>query len=351
MAKKQTLPRDVVTAVLATADPEEQLALLAGYSADATIGYSKDTLLGTPGCSAELARRLVALGATVNARNRHQATPLHSRAGGWDDSAAVLLELGADVHAVDAAGATPLHAAAQRSQPEAVRLLLAHGAQVDARDSRGRTPLEVALRLARNTDLPGTVVVAELLLAAGAARTPEMPAAVTKLGQAFEFHRTDSEFFRSVEPALHRLCAMFGVEPPVRRVLHDGTAPIVIPSDLTMGERFRYLWDRLVPGSGAAATLQGELVRIVGRLGHEILGNGAANWDADFTAMVDAVPRILATGAPPPAAEVDRVLAAVGPLRAGRADGGVIGLLESAAVHWIEANPEPIPTGRAPCAR
>src|ERR1044072_8758514 len=42
---------------------------------------------------------------------------------------------------------------------------------------------------------------------------------------------------------------------------------------------FRALWQSLVPDSGQASTVQGELIRSVGRLRDEAERNGNANWD------------------------------------------------------------------------
>ncbi len=46
------------------------------------------------------------------------------------------------------------------------------------------------------------------------------------------------------------------------------------------------LWDELVPNSGQAKTIQGELVRTIGRLASESYRNGNGNWDAGFRIMV-----------------------------------------------------------------
>ena len=45
------------------------------------------------------------------------------------------------------------------------------------------------------------------------------------------------------------------------------------------------LWQSLVPKSGRAATLQGELVRLIGRLASEYCRNGNMNWSDDFNGM------------------------------------------------------------------
>jgi|GEM_PF-1135841 len=45
------------------------------------------------------------------------------------------------------------------------------------------------------------------------------------------------------------------------------------------------LWDALVPKSGRASTLQGELIRIAGKLTDEAYRNGNLNWDSDCASM------------------------------------------------------------------
>jgi hypothetical protein len=44
-------------------------------------------------------------------------------------------------------------------------------------------------------------------------------------------------------------------------------------------EKFKQLWKSLVPVSGEAETLQGEIIRVVGRLEDEYNRNGNVNWE------------------------------------------------------------------------
>lgn len=46
-----------------------------------------------------------------------------------------------------------------------------------------------------------------------------------------------------------------------------------------------FLWEKYVPISGQAETVQGELIRIIERLENEIAGNAKANWDSEFVMM------------------------------------------------------------------
>ncbi len=45
---------------------------------------------------------------------------------------------------------------------------------------------------------------------------------------------------------------------------------------------FRALWQTLVTDSGQAPTVQGELIRAVGRMRDEAERNGNANWDEGY---------------------------------------------------------------------
>ena len=53
------------------------------------------------------------------------------------------------------------------------------------------------------------------------------------------------------------------------------------------------LWRKLVPASGQAKTLQGEIIRITGKLTDEAYRNGNCNWDQDCVFMWRFVARVL----------------------------------------------------------
>jgi len=50
-----------------------------------------------------------------------------------------------------------------------------------------------------------------------------------------------------------------------------------------------FLWRTYVPKSGQAETQQGELIRIIEKLDHEIRGNGKGNWDEQFTLLANTL--------------------------------------------------------------
>ena len=105
----------------------------------------------------EIARKLIAAGANVRARNRRGAEPLHYAVDGapgsrtWNPAAqaatvAVLIEAGADPNAIDRSGVTPLHRAVRTRCTAAVRVLLENGADVRCRNKNGSTPMQIATR-------------------------------------------------------------------------------------------------------------------------------------------------------------------------------------------------------------
>ncbi|MBT0995130.1 ankyrin repeat domain-containing protein [Cellulomonas sp. DKR-3] len=308
---------------------------------DATGGSSRHTTLSFTECPDDLARWLVDRGADVDARDAHERTALHHR---LDDGAVELLtSLGADVTAVDYLGETPLHHAAGRARVDGVRALLRHGADVAARDRGGRTPLAVALDRCTNLAIAPTSELAAVLLTAGATVDDAMRARVTAIGESFEFSREafNPDYLADTDAGLARLYELFEVEPvpPLRR--HDGSAPIEV-SATTWPDQHAELWRLLVPARGAALTVQGEVVRVCGRLGREILDNGSINWDADFRRMTDAVPDYLASGTPLPHDQRQEAAHLVATVRTGAARADELSRMTELAVGWVLLNPRPM---------
>ena len=300
--RKKRLPKDFEE-LLAQGDLTRLTAVFDHCLLDARGGYAKQTALAFDECPDELARWLVAQGADLEATDSSGRTPLQRRARSGHGRIAVLLELGADVHASGGRTDSPLHAAAAGRNVGHLRLLLDHGADVDALDDDGRTPLEVALRSCSNIDIEQMVPTARLLLGAGARRTPAAVEYVETIGQRFEFSRDDfnPDSVDAVSAALDELYVVFDVPPVPRRRQHDGTTPITVTSGRWQDQHAE-LWDLLVPGQGHAATVQGEVIRISGRIARELDGNGGVNWDGDFRSMARAFAGYVATATPLPAA-------------------------------------------------
>ena len=86
--------------------------------------------------------------------------------------------------------------------------------------------------------------------------------------------------------------------------------------------------------------MQGEAIRIVGRLSHEILNNGGMNWDEDFRAMRNYLAEILSGGKPADAAVIAQIKK-ISP----NTDEAVFENIAKVVVEWILDNPDPIRLG------
>ena len=81
----------------------------------------------------------------------------------------------------------------------------------------------------------------------------------------------------------------------LRRIQHDGKSPIVLIGD-TWEKRYEQAWELLVPSSGRASTMQGEVVRIAGKVNDELLRNAMGNWDREYRKMLNAISGYLQQG-------------------------------------------------------
>jgi hypothetical protein len=212
---------------------------------------------------------------------------------------------------------------------------------VTARDGRGRTPLAKALAECQNANLPQLVQTVRILLDADATVPEDAARLVERIGRRFEFYRDsfNPDLIEATETALAELYELFGVAPVAKRRVHDGLSPITVAATRWQ-DQFDELWNLLVPGQGAAATVQGEVIRLTGRLSREVLDNGSANWDAGFRAMTDALTAHLGSGTPVTGTgELDTLRQAV---RTGNADKRTHYRLNELAVGWVLANPDPL---------
>ncbi len=338
-ARRKTLPKDFEK-LLEKGTMAELKAVFEVCEIDARGGYSKQTALAFDKCPDDLARWLVTQGADLSATDTWGNTPLHSRARSRQSSIDVLLELGADVNKASSSSGTPLHAAADSHNAAHARLLLQHGARANERNKEQLTPLELALRGCSNIDIENMVLVAKVLLEAGAEKTYRMKEFVEEIGNRFEFHRHgfNPEHVDAVSRALDELYGIFEVQPIPRRQTHDGNSPVVVKAK-TWQTQHQELWNLLVPSQGPAATVQGEVIRISGRIANELEGNGGANWDADYKRMADAFLEHVQGGkplSPPDLAEAAAIVAEV------KRESGDTARMAELAVKWVMQNPDPV---------
>lgn len=314
---------------------------------------ARDRSLKTPalsffGMSEAFVRWLVDRGADLHVTDDRGRTPLHDHAASWCGVPAVLLELGAEVDRRDADQQTPLFGA--RLHLPNVQVLLEAGADPVAVDEDGLSVLEYWLWGADNRDIEGLAQTVPVLVAAGAQVTEPVRTRVQELGQFFEETREllDEEALAELEPALNRIYELVGVDPVASVVRHDGVSPIELPSG-NWAQQYNALWDYLVPAAGHAATVQGEVIRVTGRVAAEIGATGSINWDADFAAMLNALPGYVSQGEP--LADLEELRGLVKGMRRGRATEDELVRLRELALHWVAANLAPLPLPTPPYRR
>ena len=305
---------------------------------NAVFGYSKDTALALRGTPPELMRWLIDQGIDINTENRFGKTALAEHAY-WGDieRMKVLLDCGADI---EAGKHWPLFQAAMNHQPEAIAFLLERGADLhrENRLSHGRTAFKEAVATADTDAVRRVLDSIEVLLDAGPVIDDEVREEFTKFGR--RFNRMPDKQRDKYQPVMDRIYERIGAERPQEITPHDGHSDIIVPADKSTNGQFKYLWNYLVPNGGAAATVQGEVIRIVGRLGYEALEMGYVNWDEDFVKMTDFW--LETVGA------AEDAMTVVKRRKAGEPD---IDALTKATIAWVERHPQPIALGEVPYRR
>lgn len=233
-------------------------------------------------------------GADINFKDCYGRTPIFEIVR-RDGDVKLLIELGADIEAADEDGDTPLHVAAARGKKKAARTLLKAGAKVDAesKDIGGYghfTPLETVL-YKPDSNCTKKYDICKLLLDHGARMTERSRRFVSAFSETFHRHilgKKDSKYLKNQAMALENLCKLFDVEMLLESSFHDGVSPIIVTNVGGGGfeNNFWELFDFIVPPRGRAQTAQGEVIRIAGRVRHELLCNGGMNWDEDYRKML-----------------------------------------------------------------
>ncbi len=367
MAKKRVLPKSFFSS-MGTATLDQ---LIAVYDDHLITAYqSGDRAKRTPLFWAltpnGLVEWLVQQGLDVNGPDANGVTPLMAQA---DTSATypetpqrypgkvrLLLSLGADVHQrgqwISFGECTALHIAAFRGAGAAVETLLEHGAEVDARDDKGRSALELAVSRANLRTLDSLPGVVAPLVAAGARITSEMRDAVALVGREIHAVAAGSAPADAARraAAYARLAPHFDLDPTP-----DGAASgeIFVPR-ASWSAQHRALWGALVPAAGPAPTVQGEVIRVSGRIGREVLEMGGVNWDDDYRAMLAHLPVLLANGVPLDDETLTGVHKSAWQLSTGKPtqhSARRVAALQQAAVAWVSLNRTPIPLQAPPYQR
>ena len=111
------------------------------------------------------------------------------------------------------------------------------------------------------------------------------------------------------------------------------------PKEKLWKKQFHEFWSSLVPNRDKAETVQGEIIRIVGKVGHEILDNGGINWNNDFSKMLQTLIMYFSKGVPLSKEDMDAVSVAKKQLSGGAFNEEAVEKLEELAVKWVLANP------------
>jgi len=191
-------------------------------------------------------------GADVNAGQ--QGTALHwAIDNNYFDVADALLDAGADPSRTNDQGITALHLAVSRKQPDfmqRVRRMIAAGANPHTKSRHGLSALAIAQR-SNDAELVALLeAVSEEGAVDGAWSAPTGASKVlTETPQEYAWKKVSSA-----------------------------------------------LWEELVPPSGPAGTVQGEVIRCIGKLTDEAYRNGNGNWSARHEALVDTLEATLLDG-------------------------------------------------------
>ena len=288
----------------------------------------------------ELMDWLIAQGADVNARDEYECTPLHYHAQVNNiKKVALLLERGADIEAQDRYKTPPLLFTEYHA--EVAQLLIEKGANINAKDDKGHNVIERTLITARGGYLPKALKAIKIYLNAGLKPTKYAKERLTIIGEDFEFRRadTDAEWLEEADAALQELYKLFDVPPVPRRIQHDGKSPIILAGH-TWEERYEQAWELLVPSSGSATTVQGEVVRIAGKVNDELLRNAMGNWDREYRKMLNAISGYLQQGNSLSESELTEVADIQKHIL--EDDGTGTQRLCELATLWVTKNPEPI---------
>jgi hypothetical protein len=227
-----------------------------------------------------------------------------------------------EINACDRYGDTALHI---NSLPmEMVKWLVNQGADINLRDKNGRTPLcyqapypdrikdflNIGAKIDEDTFLiickealkkyPGRVEAIKLFIDHGVTITDEMASLIDKINKPMKLKEKIWE------------------------------------------KEFHELWESLVPDRGVAETIQGEVIRIVGKVGHEILDNGGQNWNIEFSKMLQALLKYFSKGIPLSKEDIIIALDAKKQLKNGTCNEEAIERLAEMAVKWVLTNSIPI---------
>jgi len=227
-----------------------------------------------------------------------------------------------DINACDRYGDTALHF--NKLPIEMVKWLINNGADINLKDKLGKTPLSYQTPIPdRVNDFLklGAQIDEKTFLDACREAIKKYPGRVESIKLFIEYGATITDEIAS---------------------LIDQIIKPLKPKEKPWKKQFHEFWNLFVPNSGKAETVQGEIIRIVGKVGHEILDNGGINWNKDFSIMLQTLIKCFSKGVSLSKEDLDTASSAKKQLSGGAFNEEAIEKLEELAVKWVLANPETI---------
>jgi hypothetical protein len=342
--KRTTLPKDFSRGEVLTVAELEEIFSKVEVSA-VERGYYKKTALMSNRLDVDGVRWLLEQGADVDAVDRYGNTALeHHSSFRWPvETMVVLLEHGADPNATGSS--SPLAAAVERMNLELVHVLLDAGADPLRVIEGGwgpRTALDRLMARFNGFEATKALEVVQILVGRGATISGETPTYMRSTMSTLQGALARGHGSAEDLAALMTIFELLGVEPtePPRMLAAD--EPITTTRD-GWEAQYSELWTMLVPPGGSAESVQGEVVRIAGRVGYEILTNGGGNWDGDFDRMLVAFGEHVRSGGALDEPSLARVDSALRSLRGGRFDKAAVDALTEESVRWVLRNPDRVP--------
>ena len=346
MAKRKTLPKEFEQ-LLQTGTDEEIKAVFEKCDINAYGGYNKHNALCFP-MSYERMKWLIEQGADINYLDKFGNTPLLYLASRSfaQDQAINLVKLGADIHyQYKMYRENALYGAISAGSLKLVQCLIEAGIETNTQNWRQDMPLESAFCQARAFDLMKLIPITKYLLSVGVPVTEKLKNYFIEIAKDIEFRRKDihPKDMQEIDSALECLYELFQVEPVPRKVEYDGKSPIIIQV-ATWQKMYQELWELLVPGSSHANTIQGEVIRITGRVSNEILDNGGINWDSDYREMCKAFLEFVELGTPLAKDEISELKSIIKTIK--NVDEKECARMTELGVKWVTLNTEPMEIGQ-----
>ncbi len=344
--KRKTLVKDF-DEIFERGNEEEIKAIFEKCDINAYGGYDKTNALSFK-LSENIMKWLVEQGADIDYKDTYHNTPLHHQVINPNGNPEFLIRLGANIEAVNSRNETPLFYATQYFRLNHLKTLVEAGANINAKNDMNQTPLLKAMAVAKNANIPDLVIMIKYLIDKGAKLSGEEQKQVERIGTDFEWFRDriNKDYIDEIESSLKELYKIFNVMPIPKRVVYDGKSKIKVKAK-KWEDQHEELWQLLVPSCGHAPTLQGEVIRISGKLSQEILDNGKMNWDKEYLQMVQALLGYLSQGNQLTESENNEFINIINKIKQNHAWNDELSRLSELCVKWVLLNTEPIQLGKA----